>query len=135
MSSADQTEFTLPPIPPPPPAANAGPGGQQPQQQQQQQQYGHTQGYDGVGGGTNGSASSSLLPPEAGPRKAVKTMQQHLIVSEARSGGNTNISTAFPNYGRSGGSMAGGMMGGSPKGLLPPKEKYKWHTVVDGFSK
>ena len=55
------------------------------------------------------------------------------IVSEERSGGSTNVRTAYPGWDRGGGGGTGsspkGMMGGTPKG------KYNWHTVVDGLSK
>ena len=54
------------------------------------------------------------------------------IVSEERSGGSTNVKTAYPGWDRSG----GGGSGSSPKGLMggTPKGKYNWHTVVDGLS-
>ena len=45
------------------------------------------------------------------------------IVSEERSGGSTNVKTAYPGY-RGGGDV----LRGTPKG------KYDWHTVVDGLS-
>ena len=48
------------------------------------------------------------------------------IVTEERSGGSTNVKTAYPGWDRGGG---GGGAGSSPKG------KYNWHTVVDGLSK
>ena len=78
------------------------------------------------------------------PRKAPTA---HLIVSEARSGGSMNISTAYPNYNsrmKSAEAAAAaaeaqggrhGHLGGGPAAAAGEDGKYDWHTVVDGLSK
>ena len=75
------------------------------------------------------------LPPlTQAPTPRTASSTAHLIVSEARSGGATNLSTAYSRWGGAASPNKGfGGHRGSMMGV--PKGKYNWHTVVDGLSK
>ena len=90
-----------------------------------------------------------VAPPPSAMKKPRKAPTAHLIVSEARSGGSMNISTAYPNYNSrmksaEAAAAAAEAGGGGGRHLHPQHDglsgageegKYDWHTVVDGLSK
>ncbi len=75
-------------------------------------------------------------PPQAqsAPPSARPPPTSHLIVSEARSGGSTNLRTAYPGFGRKGGGNSAAAAAAAAMGPAGGGGKYNWHTVVDGLS-